>query len=457
MRKKALLALMLAASLLLSGCALIVKDEAVDNATEILRLGDQVITKGEVKQQVDEQLYYNAYLNSMYGSSYDTSDPANIAAAQNTVIDAFKRRMTVSAKAKELGLDALTEEELEKVKTDAKASYDSNIDYAKKTLLADSGLEGEALEEAALKEVEKEGLTLEKLEESTKETAISDKVREYVIKDVSVSDEEIQTEYDTRVENSKTSYPDAGSYATAVNNGTTVYYAPAGVRRIQQILTKFKDEDQTVIDEANKKVTEADTAVTAAQAKVDAAQERLEAEDISVEDKEDAEADKAAAEEELAAAKKTQEEATQALKDARDAAFANLDADADALLASLQEEGADWDAIMKEKNQDPGMERHPDGYAVAADMVGFDPAFVQAAMALENVGDISGKVRGESYGYYILRYAGDEPEGAIALDTVKDSISSSLLTTKQNNTYNDTLAQWVEAAGIKVDLNALKD
>ena len=49
MRKKALLALMLALTLLLSGCALIVKDEAVDNATEIIRMGDQVITKDKVK------------------------------------------------------------------------------------------------------------------------------------------------------------------------------------------------------------------------------------------------------------------------------------------------------------------------------------------------------------------------------------------------------------------------
>ena len=39
MRKKALLALMLVLTLLLSGCALIVKDEAVETATEIIRMG----------------------------------------------------------------------------------------------------------------------------------------------------------------------------------------------------------------------------------------------------------------------------------------------------------------------------------------------------------------------------------------------------------------------------------
>ena len=38
MRKKALLAALLALTLLLSGCALIVKDQAVDNATPIIRM-----------------------------------------------------------------------------------------------------------------------------------------------------------------------------------------------------------------------------------------------------------------------------------------------------------------------------------------------------------------------------------------------------------------------------------
>ena len=55
MRKKALLAVMMAMVLLLSSCALIVKDEAVDNATEIIRMGDQVITKEKVKLLVTEK------------------------------------------------------------------------------------------------------------------------------------------------------------------------------------------------------------------------------------------------------------------------------------------------------------------------------------------------------------------------------------------------------------------
>ena len=103
------------------------------------------------------------------------------------------------------------------------------------------------------------------------------------------------------------------------------------------------------------------------------------------------------------------------------------------------------------------MKNNEKGYAVAADMTGFDSAFVEAAMALEKAGDHSGKVRGTSYGYYIIRYEGDEAEGPVALDTVKETISSSLLSTKQSEAYTAAKAQWVEEAGIKVDMNALKD
>ena len=112
---------------------------------------------------------------------------------------------------------------------------------------------------------------------------------------------------------------------------------------------------------------------------------------------------------------------------------------------------------MDEKNQDPGMKTQEKGYAVAAGMTGFDTAFVDAAMALAKPGDVSDKVKGSSYGYYIIRYDSDEAEGAVSLDDVKETISSALLSTKQNEAYNAAVDQWVEEAGIKVDMNALKN
>ena len=107
MRKKALLAAMMALVLLLSGCALIVKDEAVDNATEIIRMGDQVITNDKVKAQVENQLYYMANQYATYGYNIDTTDPDVIAQAQSAAVEALKNDLALTAKAKELGCNYL--------------------------------------------------------------------------------------------------------------------------------------------------------------------------------------------------------------------------------------------------------------------------------------------------------------------------------------------------------------
>ena len=460
MRKKALLAAMMALVLLLSGCALIVKDEAVDNATEIIRMGDQVITKKEVKDQISAQLDYNAMMYSQFGYAYDRNDPAVIADAQNDVIEALKEDLALTAKEKELGIE-LTAEELEEVKTKAQEDYDRIVSSAKDYVEGADEMDEDAKTEAAKKMAEEAGYTLESYIESETKSKLDSKLRDYAIKDVTVTDEEIQAEYDSKVAADKETYAEnAGSWATAANNNTTLYYTPAGVRRVKQILTKFKDEDQTAIDDAKQKLSDANTARSAAQAKIDSANETLKLEgdtDELKEAKEAAQADLDAAQKELDEADKAMNEASQAITDATDKAFANLDEEVDAILASLDAEGADWQAIMDEKNQDPGMTGNEKGYAVATGMTNFDSAFVEAAMALEKPGDHSGKVKGSSYGYYIIRYESDEAEGPVALDEVKEKISSNLLSTKQTEAYNAAKAQWVEEAGIKVDLNALKD
>ena len=457
MRKKALLALMMAAVLLLSGCALIQKDQAVDDATEIIRMGDKVYTKIQVKAAAQQELINKAQTYSMLGYAYDMTDPANIAEAQEAAVKALKEDLTLTAKAAELGFDQLTDEELEAVKTKAQESYDNMVNTAKQYVEGKDEMDEAALTEAAVKMAEDAGYTMENRTESATKDAVSAKLKEYAVKDVAVTDEEIQAEYDSKVESNKETYAEnAASWAAAANNGyTTLYYTPAGVRRVKQILVKFTEEDQTAIKDANTKLSDANTARTAAQDKVDAAQKVLDTEGITDEEKTKAEADLAAANQELDEADKALLAANQAVTDATDKAFANIDEKADTVVAQLAE-GGDWQKLTDEYNEDTGMKDNEKGYAVAAGMSGFDAAFVDAAMALEKIGDVSPKTKGQ-YGYYIIRYESDEAEGPIALDTLKETISSSLLNTKQNDTYEATLAQWVEEAGIKVDMNALKD
>ena len=87
---------------------------------------------------------------------------------------------------------------------------------------------------------------------------------------------------------------------------------------------------------------------------------------------------------------------------------------------------------------------------------GFDEAFMKPAMALENIGDVAEPSQG-IYGYYIVQYAADIPEGSVALDTVRESIHEKLLTAKQDAAFVETGDQWVAEADIKTFTDRMKD
>jgi len=250
---------------------------------------------------------------------------------------------------------------------------------------------------------------------------------------VTVSDDEIQTEYNSEVETAKTSYAEnASAAASALNNGVEIYYTPEGLRRVKQILVQYDEEHRTAIADAQAKVT-------AAQAILD--------------DEEAAEEDKAKAQTDLEAAQADVDRLTEE-------AYASIDAETDEVLAKI-EAGEDWDALTEQYNDDPGMKSGrataETGYAVCEGMTTFDAAFVEAAMGLEKIGDVTGKIRGSSNGYYIIKYIGDVTAGEIGLDAVREEIHESLLSDKQDSLYEETIKTWVDEAAkdIKVDAGAL--
>ena len=461
MQKKAFLALMLALCLLLSGCTLIVKDEAVDAATVIIRKGDTVVTKGELKTDIDNLLNNMSYYYAAYGYPFDPTDETILADARNQVIQQKETDIVTAEQLAANQLDQLTDEENADIQEKAQSAYDSMVSSYKSTVSAEQpDADDETLTKMALDRMAELGLTLETYVEDQKKTLLDSKLRDFIVKDVTVTEEELQTEYESRVASSKSTYENnPGAYATAVNNGTTVYFVPEGVRRVKQILTKFHEEDQTAIDAANARVTEANSAISAANAKISSLEELAADENAEEAEKAQANEDLTAAREELAKATEELDAANAELTAATDTGFANLDEEVDAILAEL-ESGADWDTLMAEKNQDPGMQSGTaaeKGYAIATGMTSFDAAFVEAGMALEKIGDWSGKIKGNSYGYYIIRYVDDEKPGEVGLDAVRETIGSSVLANKQNTTYDTTVQQWITEAGFQVDMNALKD
>ena len=89
-----------------------------------------------------------------------------------------------------------------------------------------------------------------------------------------------------------------------------------------------------------------------------------------------------------------------------------------------------------------------EGYAVHKDSILWDPAFTEAAMALEKIGDVGEPVVGQ-YGVHILHYLRDIPGGAVELtDEMKEEFRSTMLSEIQNEALNSALDQWMEEGNI---------
>lgn len=480
MQKKALLALLLVLTMVLSGCSLIVKDEAVDAARIVIRVGDTTYTKAEVQAQVDSTVQQYLYLYAMYGMTFDTTDTEMMDSITDSVIDGLIENAVLLAKAKELGLDeALTDEE----KAQIDADVADEMDYLRQSAASSFELDLEADLDEINKKLEELGYTEEMVYQSVYEYALMDKAEEYAVKDVTVSEEEITAEFNTQVENAKASYADdLSAYGKAVLNGTTVYYRPAGYRNVKQILIQFADEDSTLVSEIqtalNDVITEqnnlANTMYMLGATNMDdlanqVTVELMPATETPTATVEVASSTPAFTEEldetvsataiSLAEAKAKRAFLEEQLVKAQEQAYANIDAEADEVLAAL-DAGEDWDALVAAHNDDPGMQagatNAETGYPVCEGFTQFDETFVNGAMAIANVGEHSDKIAG-SYGYYIIQYTSDVAEGAVELDTVREGISSSLLSSKQSTVREEVVAQWVKDANATINKKPLED
>ena len=500
MHKKALLALLLVMAMALSGCTLIEKDLAVDRATEIIRVGDTVYTKGQIQDETQYQLNYMAYYYSLFGMSYDTTSAEAIANAQQAVVDGLVEQAVSEQKFVELGLDQLTEEEQAQLDEAAAATWQSNLTSIQNSYFADTELTGDELTAALEAKAEELGVRYEDAVTYEKSSITAQKLYDYVIADVAVTDEELQAGYDEKVASAQETYAsNPASYVSAANAGNTVYYRPAGFRQVKQILISFNEADKAVLDELNDLiadeealiasymsslnglgVTDVDALVSQVTVTLEepAAPVAAEADeevatpsdlpgvtvstlatvtDISAAFGEDVTEEVAELARNLAESKEKLAFYNAQQKLAEEQAYAAIAPEADDVLAQLAA-GADWDTLMAEKTDDPGMQGDSvtakNGYTIYAEQTNLDEAFLTAAMALENVGDVSDKVEG-MYGYYIIQYTADVVEGPVALEEVSETLSAELLSDKQETTYDETMDQWIEAANPKIDYDAL--
>lgn len=384
------------AVMMLAGCSLVtVNEEKIVVAT----VGDETITKAEFNEG------FNALL-SQYGYTQDSEAIADqIKTLKENYIAQMVEDKVLERKIKELGLDQVTDEEKAAAEQEIQDWYDEQYAALVENFKTDDTVEDPEAKAAETIEnyLSQYGLTLDQMKENSVASISSDKLYDYVTKDVTVTEEEAKIEFANKVAAAKEKYDaDLSAYVSDFENGATIYYTPKGCYYIKHILISLTDEQKQDI-----KNLRADDDETVAATADEKREEYL----LTI-----------------------REKAESVLK--------------------LVDEGGDFEALMEEYGEDPGMknEAYKNGYLTYAGDTGFVTEFADACAALTEDGMTSGLVASD-FGYHIIRRVSTVPSGEATFEDVKDSLMESMLTDKKSTTYDQQVEAWVKEVNpdIKTD------
>ena len=119
---------------------------------------------------------------------------------------------------------------------------------------------------------------------------------------------------------------------------------------------------------------------------------------------------------------------------------------ANTILGKIQA-GEDFEALLKEYNTDPGMDTNPEGYVIG-EGANFVTEFLDAALALENEGDVSPVVQSE-HGYHIIKRMGNVPSGPVPYEEVKDEFNEMAVSNHESEYYNNLVSGWLQEDSVK--------
>ena len=381
---------------------------------------------GEVPLEEAEVFYENS-ANQYAQMGIDVMAYGMDGMLREAVVETLAEEAIVQYMAGQLGL-GLTEEQQAQFAEEAQQAYEGLVDSYYQTYLANQYESEEEGLAAAAQAVIDMGYDYDYYLEALTDNQLISNVYDYVTRDVTVSEEEIEAAYDGYVASDEATYADPYQFENAFSSDTTIYYTPEGYRNVKHILFKFDDDQATRYDELSARLADLEAEQVAAAEAADA---------TPAPEAEDGEAESPRAITEI------------------EADIAQVSADLDALYEELMPEaeaaierfnaGEDIDALIAELNDDTGMPET--GYAVSttaeASAQAWDPAFTEGALSIEEVGGLSAPVRGV-YGIHLIYYAGDITPGATALEEVHDEVESLTLQNKISQTYADQVSAWKE-------------
>ena len=369
------------------------------------------------------------------------------------LLDSAVEDGVLKAKAKELGLDQFDEATLAEFEASADEMMESYIDYYLGYYYADAEEITDEMRTEAEDYWTSTGFSREDYVESLVSDAINEAVHDYVTKDVAVTEEDIQAEYETLLAENQESYTTDRTYNSDRNAGVAIAWNPEGYRAVKHVLIQFNDEQSQLYDDLQSQLDSLNEEKEALEAPAEETGDAAEAEETDAEATDAEETDAEATDAEETEAPRTLEEINAdiaACATELEALYAQLMPTAEEVIAAFND-GTSFDELIEKYNDDPGMTSEPIatiGYAVSADSDTWDPAFTEGAMSIAEVGQISEPVYG-SYGIHIIYYMSDITPGAVALEEIHDSVEELALSDKIQSTYENQVAAWVEEANVE--------
>ena len=430
---------------MMAGAAAFAEEAEVSAVTEIAADSVLVTVNGEDVTWSDVRVAYEA-LASQYSSYYDLSQQENVDLFRAVALENIILEVLMSQKAVEFGVNELSAEEIAAVEETAATEWENAvaqyIAYNRTDITEESSDEDKAAARAEAEAYYEEttGFTGESLKEDYKRYEILLKVQDLMVQDAVVTDEEIDALYQAQLAEDQELYGnDLAAYMEYEANaqmmayyaamyGTEseydkLWYKPDGFRAVKHILLP--------VDEA---LMSAYTDLQARLEEQKSAEEPAEGED---------------------AAEPVTEEM---VNEAKAAIFESLADKIDEINQKVAA-GEDFDALIAEYGvdaegnpSDPGMvsgDSAVNGYEVCEYSSSiYVTEFVDAAMSLEKVGDVSAPYL-SSFGIHIVKYIADIPGGPVEMtEAERESKRAELLYEKQNELYNTALENWLAEAEI---------
>ena len=360
-----------------------------------VRVGDVTYTTAEVQASLDAQL---AQLDDPAALSQEEKD-----ALVQLVLDSFVNTAVLHAKYVEYGLDQMSTADRVVFDRLCEEGYDNLLAVYAQQVMAEYGLTEETARSMAAELLNQYGYTREKVMQARAAALEIDRLATYLGIDTSDTDVDAYYQTDVVVPNKELFESDPENYDMLLQSDVRyVYYMPPQCRRVQQLLLAYPQDAQKQLSELSTQLEETAAAGEQILQDVGSADEEtvqaLQAQYIALSDKYD----------------ELSEQVTRVEAAALETLRPTIEEITRRCLA-----GEDFAALIQE--YEPESQMPAGGYIVRAGSAAWPEGFVENAMLLQTPGEL-----GEAYvseaGVHLLRYAGDEPEGGVALSAEEQTL-----------------------------------